>query len=122
MQTTSRLLKLLLPVVVATGLGHAGMVGAQPGQNLPVDLPDGPAKPGFDIERFSNAGNGWFETFYVEETEPLRQALEDGRVGAETRILVTETAGGNLALLTDQMAYHHLAQGTVESKHWMATF
>jgi hypothetical protein len=31
-------------------------------------LPDGPAKPGFGIERFSNAGNGWFNTFYVEET------------------------------------------------------
>jgi hypothetical protein len=102
--------------------GLAGVAAAQPRENLPVELPDGPAKAGFDIERFSNAGNGWFETFYVDVTQPLRQALEDGKVGADTRILVTETAGGNLALLIDQMAYHHLAQGTSEGKHWLATF
>jgi hypothetical protein len=103
-------------------MAQTGIAMAQPRQNLPVDLPDGPAKPGFDIERFSNAGNGWFETFYVEETEPLQQALDDGRLAASTRMLVFETAGGNLALVTDQMAYHHLAQGTVEGKHWLATF
>lgn len=112
--------KFLLPA--AAGLGLAGVVAAQPRQNLPVDLPDGPAKPGFDIERFSNAGNGWFETFYVEQTEPLREALEDGRLAPDTRMLIIETAGGNLALVTDQMAYHHLAQGTSEGKHWLATF
>jgi hypothetical protein len=104
------------------GLGLAAVVSAQPRENLPVELPDGPAAPGFDIERFSNAGNGWFETFYVEETEPLRQALEDERLSGDTRMLVIETAEGNLALVTDQMAYHHLAQGTSEGKHWLATF
>jgi len=104
------------------GFGLAGLATAQPGQNLPVDLPDGPAKEGFDIERFSNAGNGWFETFHVEDTDPLREALDDGRLSADTRMLVIETAGGNLALVTDQMAFHHLAQGTSEGKHWLATF
>jgi hypothetical protein len=110
----------LLPAIVASA--HAGIVIAQPRENLPVELPDGPAKPGFDIERFSNAGNGWFETFYVEKMEPLRQALDAGRLTTGTRMLVMETAGGNLALVTDQMAYHHLAQGTVEGTHWLATF
>ena len=108
--------------VVAAAAAQAGIAVGQPRENLPVELPDGPAAPGFDIERFSNAGNGWFETFFVEETEPLRGALEDGRLGADTRMLVLETAGGNLALVTDQMAYHHLAQGTSEGKHWLATF
>ena len=116
MRTTIRLLSAI------AGLSLGGIAMAQPRENLPVELPDGPAKPGFDIERFSNAGNGWFETFYVEETEPLRQALEDGRLNGDTRMLVIETAGGNLALVTDQMAYHHLAQGTSEGKHWLATF
>lgn len=119
MRTRSHPFRFLLAV---TAVAQAGVVTAQPRQNLPVDLPDGPAKAGFDIERFSNAGNGWFETFYVEETEPLRAALEDGRLGTDTRVLVVATAEGNLALLTDQMAYHHLAQGTSEGKHWLATF
>ena len=104
------------------GLSLTGMAMAQPRESLPVDLPDGPAKPGFDIERFSNAGNGWFETFHVEETELLRQALDDNRLESRTRMLVIETAEGNLALVTDQMAYHHLAQGTTLGKHWLATF
>jgi hypothetical protein len=103
-------------------LGLVGVAAAQPRENLPVELPDGPAMPGFDIERFSGAGNGWFETFYVEETDSLRAALEDGRLANNTRMLVIETAGGNLALVTDQMAYHHLAQGTSEGRHWLATF
>lgn len=121
MQAPSRSTKLLLAVAVAA-MAQTGIVMAQSRQNLPVDLPDGPAKPGFDIERFSNAGNGWFETFYIEATEPLQKALDDGRLGSGTRMLVMETAGGYLALVTDQMAYHHLAQGTSEGKHWLATF
>lgn len=116
MQMTSRLL------ATVAGLSLAGFASAQPRENLPVDLPDGPAKPGFDIERFSNAGNGWFETFYVEETEPLSQALEEGRIGASTRMLVFESNGVNIALVADQMAYHHLAQGTVDGQNWLATF
>ena len=30
----------------------------------------------FDIERFSNAGEGWFDTFHVDQSEPLQSALE----------------------------------------------
>jgi hypothetical protein len=118
MKTASGLPKLL----VAASFAVSGFLLAQPPESQPVDLPEGPSAPGFDIERFSNAGNGWFETFYVEETEPLRQALDDGRLSADTRMLVTEIEEGNLALVTDQMAYHHLAQGTSEGKHWLATF
>lgn len=116
MPTTSHL------VAALAGLGLAGPVAAQPRENLPVELPDGPAKSGFEIERFSNAGNGWFETFYVDETELLREALADNRIGSDTRMLVFDTAGGNLALVADQMAFHHLAQGTVEGQNWLATF
>jgi hypothetical protein len=122
MQTSSRFSKFLLAITALAGLSPVGIVLAQPRENLPVDLPDGPAAPGFDIERFSNAGNGWFETFYVEATEPLQTALNDGRLATSTRMLIIETAAGNLAFVTDQMAYHHLAQGTSEGRHWLATF
>jgi hypothetical protein len=91
-------------------------------ESLPIDLPNGPAKPGFDIQRFSNAGNGWFKTFYVTKTEPLRKALDEGKVAPDTRLLVFSTATGKLALIVDQMAFHHIAQGTDGGKTWMATF
>lgn len=100
------------------------MATAQPTvpESLPVELPDGPAQAGFDIERFSNAGNGWFETFYVEETESLKEMQDAGRVVVDMPVLVMDTAAGKLAFLTDQMSYHHLAQGTAGGKDWLATF
>ncbi|MBI4520917.1 MAG: hypothetical protein HY701_08765 [Gemmatimonadetes bacterium] len=111
-------------ILVTVVLAVPAVASAQGGfrESLPVDLPNGPAKEGFDIERFSNAGNGWFDTFHVETTEPLRQALDAGRVVGDTGVLVMDTAAGRLALLTDQMGYHHLAQGTAGGKDWMATF
>jgi hypothetical protein len=88
----------------------------------PVDLPKGPAKPGFDITRFANVANGTFVTFYVTNTEALRNVLKAGRVAEDTRLLVTDTATGRLALLMDQMAFHHSAQGRAGNKDWLATF
>ena len=88
----------------------------------PHDLSDGPAKAGFDVGRFSNSGNGWFETFHVEETRPLQAVLAAGEVTSDTRLLVFDGAAGLLALLIDQMGYHHIAQGQVDGKDWMATF
>ncbi len=104
----------------------AGMVipAASTGQrgSLPVDLPDGPASDGFDITRFSNVGNGVFETFHVERTEPLETALREGRLAGDTRVLVIRTAAGPLALVRDQMVFHHIAQGRAAGRDWMATF
>ena len=100
--------------------GAAAQVLNRP--NAPADLPNGPAKPGFDISRFSNSGNGWFETFYVKQTEPLREALKAGKVADDTRLLVTDISGGRLALITDQMSFHHLAQGSAGGKDWLVTF
>ena len=79
------------------------------------------AKPAFDITRFATNG-GIFKTFYVEQTEPLQKVLQAGRVANDTPVLVTTTAGGNLALLTEQMVFHHLAQGRAGGKDWMAAF
>jgi hypothetical protein len=33
-----------------------------------------------------------------------------------------DTAAGELALITGQMTYHHIAQGQAHNKDWMATF
>ena len=88
---------------------------------VPSQLPNGPAKPGFDIRRFAPNG-GIFKTFFVDKTESLRKVLEDRRVAEDTALLVTHTAAGNLALLTEQMVFHHLAQGRAGGKDWLAAF
>jgi len=107
-------------VLALLGLLLPAAVGAQ--EPKPVDLPNGPAKPGFDISRFNNTANGRFETFYVTKTEPLAGALRDGRITDDTRLLVTETAAGKLALIMDQMSFHHVAQGHAGGKDWLASF
>ena len=105
-------------MIAFLGLFLPAVAGAQD----PVDLPNGPARPGFDISRFNNTANGRFETFQVTRTERLAKALEEGRVAGDTRLLITETAAGKVALITDQMAFHHVAQGQAGGKDWMATF
>jgi len=85
-------------------------------------LTNGPAKSGFDIGRFSPTPVGTFQTFYVTEMLPLKKVLPEGRVAPDTRVLVITTAAGKLALITEQMVYHHIAQGTARNKDWMATF
>jgi hypothetical protein len=109
--------------IVLTGAALASAAFAQLQiKSNPVDLPNGPAAPGFDIKRFSNAGNGAFETFYVQKAEPLKDVLDQGRIAADTRVLVFSAAAGKLALITDQMAFHHIAEGTDNGKDWMAVF
>ena len=76
----------------------------------------------FDINRYSTAGEGRFKTFHVEQTQLLQSALDSGLVNGTMEVLVTETAAGKLALLKDQMSFHHIAQGTDNGKNWMATF
>ena len=116
MRTQARRMKLLTGVVIHSGLVAIVTLSAQlaHAQLTSADT--------FDINRFSNSGAGWFETFYVEETQSLQTALDDAIVSADSAVLITETAGGQLALLTDQMAFHHIAEGTVNGKDWMATF
>jgi hypothetical protein len=88
----------------------------------PLEIRSGSSRPGFDLTRLNSENYGSFVPFYVSATEMLSAALKDGRVAPDTPVLVTQTAGGTLALLTDQMAYHHLAQGRAGGKAWLATF
>jgi len=106
----------LLPLLFAAWAGGAAMLAQEPQPTR------GDVKPAFDITRFRTTPAGTFETFHVTETRPLGQALDAGTIKDDTRLLVTDTAGGKLALLTDQMAYHHIAQGREASRDWMATF
>ena len=75
----------------------------------------------FDINRFSPNG-GQFKTFFVSETSALQDVLRSNTVNAETRVLVTQLSDRKLALLTDQMSFHHIAQGDDAGQPWMVTF
>src|SRR5687768_15990779 len=74
-------------------------------------VPSGPAKEGVDASRFNFAMHDTLDPFHVTTMRPERDALSARLVAAETDVLVTATAAGPLALLTEQMAYHHISQG-----------
>ncbi len=63
-----------------------------------------------------------FDPFPVATTEPLKDALEAGKVGNETAVLLLARGDTRLALLTEQMSYHHIAQGELEGEPWMVSF
>ncbi len=77
---------------------------------------------GFDISRAFIADHTIFEPFHVASTRPLREALAEGVVNDDTPLLVMEHRAGTLALLTEQMAYHHIAQGEIMGEPWMVSF
>lgn len=76
----------------------------------------------FDIDIARIGTSSRFEPFRVSETEPLRDALSSGKVQSDTRVLVMEHPAGRLAFLTDQMVYHHVAQGDIDGEPWMVSF
>ena len=75
----------------------------------------------FDID-IARIGGGRFEPFVVTETETMRDALAAGKLQDDTRVLVMDHATEVLAFLTDQMTYHHVAQGETDGEPWMVSF
>ena len=114
MRTKQRLVKHLMTAAILAGFLCPHVLAAQSKGTT--------QKAAFDIRRFSPTPPGTFETFYVTATQPLKQAFDAGTLKEDTRVLVTETATGKLALLTDQMAFHHIAEGNAGGKDWMALF
>ncbi len=77
--------------------------------------------PEFDID-IARIGGGRFQPFVVSETEPMRDAMSAGKLQDDTRLLVLDHPAGVLAFLTDQMTYHHVAQGEINGEPWMVSF
>ena len=76
----------------------------------------------FDINIARMGVGSRFEPFRVSESEPLRDAMSAGKLQGDTRVLVMDHPAGVLAFLTDQMAYHHVAQGEIDGEPWMVSF
>ena len=78
--------------------------------------------PGFEPGRAILNDVWGFDPFPVTKMEPLEDALEDGRVGENTAVLLLRRGDTRLALLTRQMSYHHIAQGELGGEPWMVSF
>ena len=78
--------------------------------------------PGFDVNRAMLRDGSRFTPFLVEESQLLREALEQGVVDDDTPILVVERGGQRLALITREMMFHHVAQGDMAGEPWMVSF
>ncbi len=76
----------------------------------------------FDASRATLRNKDMFQPFYVKATRPLREALASGNVREDTPVLVMEGHAGTLALLTQQMSYHHIAQGEMAGEPWLVSF
>ena len=76
----------------------------------------------FDINIARMGVGSRFEPFRVSESEPLRDAMSAGKLQGDTRVLVMDHPAGVLAFLTDQVAYHHVAQGEIDGEPWMVSF
>ena len=76
----------------------------------------------FDIDIARVGLGGRFEPFRVTETEPLEDAISAKKLQGDTRVLVMDHPAGLLAFLTDQMVYHHVAQGETNGEPWMVSF
>lgn len=81
-----------------------------------------PRVPGFDVNRAMLRDGSRFTPFLVEETQLLREALDQGVVDDDTPILVLEREGQRLALITREMMFHHVAQGEMAGEPWMVSF
>lgn len=75
----------------------------------------------FDITRFRSNDDHWIP-FDVQETVPLREAVAAGILAGETALLVVEVPAGRLALVEDQLTYHHAAQGRLNGEPWMVSY
>ncbi|MGH7560257.1 MAG: hypothetical protein ACRENB_04470 [Gemmatimonadales bacterium] len=89
---------------------------------LPVSAAAQQAPEKFDRSRAWIADSVLFVPFRVTSTVPLKDALENKRVENATNLLVLERGKTRLALVTSQMAYHHVAQGEIAGEPWMVSF
>ena len=78
----------------------------------------------FDPDRAYLSDKTIFVPFHVvdDDIHPLREAVDGGLIQPDTWLLVMEHDAGRLALVMDQMAYHHVAQGEIRGEPWMVSF
>jgi len=73
----------------------------------------------FDARRAILRGPDQFQRFDVPDEG---ERLADAGLDADAALLVAERGGESRALIVKQMAYHHLAQGTLAGEPYLVSF
>jgi len=76
----------------------------------------------FDAKRAILSKRDMFRPLAVQRTEALADSVAHRQVRPETPLLLLERDGAALAMLTDQMVFHHVAQGELNGVPFLATF
>ncbi len=97
-------------------MGAAALLLVAPGIHAQVTAED------FDVNRALLMQEQMFVPYIVDGTRGLRDVLEDGALDKETPLLLFADDVGAMAFLTEQLAYHHIAQGEIAGEPWMVSF
>ncbi len=84
--------------------------------------PNQPIKEGFETDRAMFFAEPNFTPLRDPEFRSLRNVMLAGDVEDDTPVVVFEAGGQTLVFVTEQMAYHHVAQGNMRGEPWMVTF
>ncbi len=76
----------------------------------------------FDVSRAYLPDSTRFYPFYVTRTQPLSEAIREKLVHDGTPLLILDHPAGRLALATEQLSFHHIAQGDIDGEPWMVSF
>ena len=111
-------------ILGASGLALAMLAPGIVAQRFDMVEPDPnqPVKEGFDTDRAMFFSSPNFVPFRDPEFQSLRNAMLEGELEDDTPVVVFEAGGQTLVLVTEQMAYHHVAQGNMRGEPWMVTF
>lgn len=76
----------------------------------------------FDKRRALLLDRDIFPPYRVTSTSLLRDALSRGDLPEDAPVMVVERGAATLVLLTQQLFYHHVAQGELAGEPWMVSF
>ena len=76
----------------------------------------------FDKRRALLLHRDIFDPYHVTTTSLLRNALSRADLSENAPVMVVERGAATLVLLTQQLLYHHVAQGKLAGAPWMVSF
>lgn len=76
----------------------------------------------FDSSRARLSKKELFKRFSVTNSGPLAKAVDERRISMEDKLLIVKRAEQKLAFSLQQMAYHHVAQGTLAGYPYLVSF
>jgi len=76
----------------------------------------------FNPERAILSDSDLFKPLMVKKTIGLQDALDKGTVKADSDLLLLNHPDEQIAFIKGEMAYHHVAQGTIAGEPYLVSF